>query len=95
MLPHDTGAAPLLIALGFLPRAAHYVSNRPLWTDETALALNLMYMPLAEMSGGLAVEQVAPLGFLAAQKLVVTTLGGVGGHRVAPPCICLCDSWKV
>jgi len=68
-------AAPLLIALGAVSRAAHYASNRPLWNDETALALNVMLLPFAELRGGLAGEQVAPLGFLVAEKLVASALG--------------------
>jgi hypothetical protein len=64
-----------MLAGAFL-RTYQYISNRSLWYDEAMLALNILRRPYLELLQPLDSDQVAPIGFLFAEKLVVQTMGG-------------------
>jgi hypothetical protein len=62
----------LVMAAGWLFRLRAYWFNRSLWMDEAALALNLTQASLVELlTKPLQNDQSAPLGFLAATKLLI------------------------
>lgn len=67
--------ALLLICLGVLLRLAEYGSNRSLWHDEAALALNIIDKSPLELFKPLAYDQVAPYGFLMVEKFAVFLFG--------------------
>lgn len=71
-------SSPLLWAIattGALLRVARYGDNRSLWLDEAFLALNLKEKSFSQLSSGLEFLQTAPLGFLWAEKGVLTVFG--------------------
>jgi uncharacterized membrane protein len=65
----------LIIGLGITLRAAQYLANRSLWFDESILALNILQRSFAQLLSPLNDEQVAPIGFLMAEKLAIVYLG--------------------
>jgi hypothetical protein len=57
-------------------RVWQYAARTSLWLDELALARNILDRPLPRLLGDpLAYDQVAPPGFLLAERLVVLALG--------------------
>lgn len=64
-----------LILLGTAVRLAQYASNRSLWRDEAALALNIVNRSADQLLLPLSYDQGAPIGFLLAQKLIIQVLG--------------------
>ena len=64
-----------LIALGLVLRVLSYCADRPLWHDETMLALNLLDRSYVGLLEPLAYRQAAPPAFLLAQKFLIQTLG--------------------
>lgn len=64
-----------LFALGVFLRVRQYVYNRSLWLDEAMISLNIVERPLAQLFGQLDMNQAAPPGFLAVEKLFCTLLG--------------------
>jgi len=64
-----------LVGLGVALRLREYLANRSLWLDEAYLALNLMDRSYAGLVGTLSDGQAAPVGFLFAQRLIITTFG--------------------
>ena len=65
-----------LVAAGVALRLWQYLANASLWIDEIALAQNVLFWPLAHLLGQpLALDQVAPPGFLAAVKGVTWVVG--------------------
>lgn len=65
----------LLVMLGILLRVAVYLDNRPFWTDEAQLALNIRSKTMFQLFGHLDFCQAAPPGFLAIEKLLTTMIG--------------------
>ena len=66
----------LLVGLGIGLRLIHYAYNRSLWTDEAALAGQIVTRSFGEVLGPLDDPvQVAPFGFLIALKLLAEVLG--------------------
>jgi uncharacterized membrane protein len=65
----------LIIGLGIVVRATQYFANRSLWLDEAFLALNIVQRSFTELWRPLSHDQVAPLGFLMAEKLAIVCLG--------------------
>ncbi|MGD1901205.1 MAG: hypothetical protein ACFB9N_03090 [Geitlerinemataceae cyanobacterium] len=64
------------VALGALQRLVQYASNRSLWGDEAALALNLRDRGWSELLWQtLDFNQAAPPGFLAIEKGAIALLG--------------------
>ena len=69
-------ALTLLVAVGSLLRAWAYLARPPLWLDEILLARNIRELPLGRLlTGPLQLDQVAPRGFLLAEKIAITILG--------------------
>jgi hypothetical protein len=64
-----------IIAFGILLRLWQYGVNRSLWTDEAALALNIVERSLPQLLQPLSYDQAAPLGFLWMEKLAVMLFG--------------------
>ena len=66
----------LLLLAGAALRLWQYFANTSLWIDEIALAENVSHSPLGALLGEpLALDQVAPPGFLAALKGATALLG--------------------
>jgi hypothetical protein len=68
--------AIIIGALGIALRMRQFAVNRSLWFDEAALALNIVNRSPFELLHQLDYSQGAPIGFLLAQKLLITLLGG-------------------
>lgn len=64
-----------LTATGILLRLLLYFANRPFWTDEAQLALNLITRNFEQLLAPLDYCQTAPVGFLVVEKILLTTLG--------------------
>ena len=67
--------AGLMIGFGIVLRLIPYLHNRSLWLDETWLALNILQKPFSQLVGLLDWKQVAPVGFLFTEKIIVLTFG--------------------
>ena len=65
----------LLIIIGFLIRLRQYLANRCLWTDEAALALNILKLDYKELLSPLFNGQAAPPLFLLLTKLFTKIAG--------------------
>jgi hypothetical protein len=67
---------PLAIAIaGAAIVLYQWMGVRPLWLDEEMIALNFRDRSFAELGGQLWLDQSAPLGWLAAQRLVLLVIG--------------------
>lgn len=64
-----------IICFGILVRLVQYLSNRSLWNDEAALALNIVNRSYLELLQPLDYDQGAPIGFLFVEKLAVQLFG--------------------
>lgn len=64
-----------LTAVGILLRLLLYFANRPFWTDEAQLALNLITRNVEQLLGPLDYCQAAPVGFLVVEKILLVVLG--------------------
>lgn len=65
----------IIIIFGIIIRLIQYISNRSLWADESVLALNIVNRSYTELTQPLDYDQVAPIGFLWIEKLLVNLLG--------------------
>ncbi len=67
---------PTLTALAGAAVLIYWTSTaRPLWVDEEMLLLNVRDRGFSELAGALWLDQSAPLGWLALERLVLLTLG--------------------
>jgi len=65
-----------LVLLGVALRAVAYFGNSSLWLDEILLSRNIIELPMRELLlAPLALDQVAPRGFLFVERLAVTAFG--------------------
>ncbi|NSW57079.1 MAG: glycosyltransferase family 39 protein [Armatimonadetes bacterium] len=78
----------LLIGLGILLRTVQYLSGRSLWSDEAALALNIVSRSYEALLQPLADEQVAPVLFLWASRAAVDLLGSGEDALRLPAFVC-------
>jgi hypothetical protein len=60
------------VVAGVLLRAIQYFAASSLWVDEAALSRNILDRSFAQLTGPLDFAQSAPIGFLFAQKILVT-----------------------
>jgi hypothetical protein len=80
-----------ILLLGAALRLWNYAGGRSLWYDETLMALDLVYLPLPSLFGELPFDQMAPLGWLLAERAVfsawpdidfslrlLSVIGGIG-----------------
>ena len=65
----------LITFLGVLLAIIQYFLNRSLWLDEAALAINFIERDFSQLFSPLSANQVAPIGFLMVEKLMVTIFG--------------------
>lgn len=72
---HGGAIAWGFVALGVTVRLVRYLLRFPLWGDEMMLAENLLTRDYVGLTQGLDHWQVAPVGYLWAQKAVVDALG--------------------
>ena len=63
----------VFIGVGF--SLYNYCNNRSLWADEAQLALNISHKNWIQLLRPLDMNQVAPIGFLFTQKLLINILG--------------------
>ncbi len=63
------------ISIGVLLAVYQYLFNRSLWFDEAMLSINILNKDFAELLQPLDFDQVAPIGFLFAEKFFVILLG--------------------
>lgn len=70
-----TAIAIALILLGIAPRCAEFFSGRPLWLDESQLAVNALDKSFIGMCRPLENNQVAPPAYMWMQKAGVLCLG--------------------
>src|SRR5688572_10352333 len=68
-------AAWAFVALGVIVRLVRFALAFPLWGDEAMLAANLHDRDFAGLAQGLDYFQVAPIGYLWAQKAVIELFG--------------------
>src|ERR1700738_3007458 len=73
--PLTVRAAWVAILVGAWLRSWRYLANRSLWTDEAALALNIVKRSFLGLTPPLLYDQRAPIGFLIAEKIAVTLFG--------------------
>ena len=64
-----------MLGLGVLLRVIVYLRDRTFWMDEGALFANLKRTPILDFSEPLAGDQLAPIGFLIAERLLLSVLG--------------------
>ena len=75
-MPRERTAVALLVAAGAALRLWQYLAKTSLWIDEIAVAENVIHTPLASLLGQpLALDQVAPPGFLALVKACIALFG--------------------
>lgn len=73
------------VAAGVLFRVVRYAANWPLWGDEAFLAVSLITRDFAGLARPLEYFQIAPVGFLWAERAVVGVLGfGEWALRLVP-----------
>ena len=60
----------LTLLLGTALRLWNYAGGRSLWLDETMVSLSLISLPLSSMFGELPFDQIAPVGWLLAEKAI-------------------------
>jgi hypothetical protein len=79
------GIAALIAAAGAVSLVYQWYRTRPLWVDEEMIALNLRDRHFAELAGPLWMNQAAPFGWLALQRLVLVEIGtGERALRAVP-----------
>ncbi len=65
----------IVLGLGVALRVATYLWNRSMWLDELMLKSNIGGVPILYFSGPLNSNQLAPFGFLIAERAIAALLG--------------------
>ena len=81
-------AEMVLLGLGVLLRVGVYLRNRAFWLDEGSLFGNLNGKPILDFSTPLTGDQLAPFGFLIAERALLSVLGSSRGVARLVPLIC-------
>ncbi|WP_152049770.1 glycosyltransferase family 39 protein [Tautonia marina] len=76
------------VVFGVLIRLVRSLADRPLWGDEAMVAVNLLGRGFGELMEPLAFAQVAPIGFLWVERLVVVLLGPSEWSLRLAPAVC-------
>src|SRR5690349_1669120 len=78
-----------LVVIGIALRLWQYLAGTSLWLDEVMLSRNIVELPFgALLTQPLALDQVAPRGFLLVEKLVVLAFGPGELALRAFPAVC-------
>jgi hypothetical protein len=80
--------AEVVLGLGFLLRVWAYLLNRSYWMDEGSLLGNLVGVRVFDFSSHLSGDQLAPIGFLVVERIVISLLGDSGYATRLLPLIC-------
>ena len=80
--------ADVICWLGVLLRVGVYLWNRQYWMDEGSLLGNLEGMRVLDFSGHLHGDQLAPVGFLIIERVIVGLLGDSGYATRFFPLVC-------
>lgn len=67
--------ATVIVVAGILLRLLVYAQDRSYWMDEGSLAGNVVGKPPLDFSAPLTGDQLAPIGFLIAERAIVAILG--------------------
>ena len=65
----------VVLGLGVFLRLYVYLSGRTFWMDESSLFGNLAHKPILDFSEPMTGDQLAPLGFLVAERALMSVLG--------------------
>jgi hypothetical protein len=65
----------IVLGLGIALRVATYLWNRPMWLDESMLKGNVEDVPVLSFAAPLKSQQMAPIGFLIAERAIGAVLG--------------------
>jgi hypothetical protein len=63
------------VALGVLLRLRHWLADPPIWHDEAALVINVVFLDFRDYFGKLLVHEAAPPLFLVLERLTLLALG--------------------
>jgi len=74
--PRAKTAVGALLLLGALLRLVLFLADNSLWHDEAMLAANLVERDYAGLREPLYYGQVAPIGYLYAQRFIIENIGG-------------------
>ena len=75
----------VLLVLGMAARTAAFLANRGYWLDESSLAWAIYATRLSNPFGPVSSNQLAPVGFLAVERVLYTLLGNSGlSLRILP-----------
>lgn len=80
--------AETLFALGAFLRIWAYLLNRSYWMDEGSLLANLKHVGILDFSGHLSGDQLAPIGFLVLERIMVSLFGDSGYATRLLPLLC-------
>jgi hypothetical protein len=86
----------VLVGFGVFLRIVVYLNDRPYWMDESSLLGNLYESPIFDFSGPLNGDQLAPIGFMIIQRVIISLLGLSGYATRLLPLVCgIASLWLV
>jgi hypothetical protein len=80
--------AQVVIGLGVFLRVWVYLSNRSYWMDESNLLGNMRGTPILDFSTPLRGDQLAPIGFIVLERMIVSLFGESGYSTRLLPLVC-------
>ena len=78
----------VVVGFGVFLRIMAYLYNRPYWMDESSLLGNLYESRIFDFSGPLNGDQLAPIGFMIIQRMIIALLGLSGYATRLLPLVC-------
>jgi hypothetical protein len=86
----------VLVGFGVFLRFVVYLFDRPYWMDEASLLGNLVETRVFDFSGPLHGDQLAPIGFMIIQRMIIGLLGVSGYVTRFLPLVCgIASLWLV
>ena len=86
----------VVVGFGVFLRVLAYLYNRPYWMDEASLLGNLFEPRIFDFSGPLLGDQLAPIGFMIIQRMIIGLLGLSGYVTRFLPLVCgIASLWLV